>query len=52
VADRFPLQYDWPIAPVSLRLAYARWWSLRTEDSSGTAGRSGLTAAVIIRFSP
>jgi hypothetical protein len=51
-ADRFPLQYDWPIAPVSLRLAYARWWSLRTEDSSGTAGRSGLTAAVIIRFSP
>jgi hypothetical protein len=51
-ADRLPLQYAWPLAPFSLRLAYARWWSLRAEDSFGTAGRSGLTASLTIRFSP
>jgi hypothetical protein len=51
-ADRLPLQYAWPLAPFSLRLAYARWWSLATNDSFGTAGRSGLMAALTVRFGP
>ena len=35
-ATRLPLQYAWPLAPISLRLAYARWWSLLPEDAFGT----------------
>ena len=51
-ATRLPLQYAWPLAPFSLRLAYARWWSVLPDDSFGTAGRSGLTAALNVRFGP
>jgi hypothetical protein len=51
-ADRLPLQYAWPLAPFSIRLAYARWWSLRADESFGDAGRSGLTAALAVRFGP
>ena len=51
-ATRLPLQYAWPLSPLSLRLAYARWWSLVPDDSFGTAGRSGLTAGLNVRFGP
>jgi hypothetical protein len=51
-ATRLPLEYAWPLSPFSLRLAYARWWSLLPDESFGAAGRSGLTAALNVRFGP
>jgi hypothetical protein len=51
-ADRFPLQYRWPLAPFAVRLAYVRWWGELDRDPLGNAGRSGLLASVTVRFAP